>query len=220
MKRFGIILASLVILGGGYFAYQNLSTDTNTISVQIKATPNKIKNGETTTVSWSSVGATRCVLSSGANSSVGREISTSGSEKTGSIEQGDLPITITCYDALNSVATAGLDLTIETSQNQSSPTSGVKGPDGLSVQIKAVPNEVYEGERTTLSWSSIGADTCLLRVPNQENRTIEKNGSLVINNTLKEYSSENQGRTSLMIFCFDIKGESVSSSVDLTVKTK
>lgn len=88
----------------------NKSPTSPSLSVQTKAEPNQVTAGGSSTISWSSAGATGCYLSS--PSEKRNEIGISGSS-SGPIYSKFLPIKITCYDEKGNEVSADLDLTIK-----------------------------------------------------------------------------------------------------------
>jgi hypothetical protein len=80
------------------------------LSVQTNVEPNEVREGEIATISWSSIGATGCYLSSPTEKR--NEIGTSGSSK-GSIRSILLPAKITCYDGKGKEVSSNLDVTIK-----------------------------------------------------------------------------------------------------------
>ena len=89
-------------------------------------------------------------------------------------------------------------------------SSGVTTNANLSVQTKAEPNEVRAGEKSTISWSSVGAAGCYLSSPSEKRNEIGIFGS----SSGPVYSKFLPAK----ITCYDEKGNEVSSDLDLAIK--
>ena len=110
-------------------------------AVTFSANPSTVKNGATSTLTWSSTNATACTASGGWS---GTE-ATSGSQTTAALTT-TTQYTLTCTGAGGSAS--------------QSATVTVSAPASPSVSLSASPTSVTSGGGSTLTWSSSNATSC------------------------------------------------------------
>jgi hypothetical protein len=115
--------------------------------VELKADPQVIVSGESSTLTWSSTGATSCAADGWTN-----ETMTSGTATTGALAAtGAVAVTMT----FSMVCTSAAGIV----SAPASATVTVLPPPPV-VTLKADPSNVPSGSATTLSWTSLYAATC------------------------------------------------------------
>ena len=120
------------------------------ITITLNANPTYVSPGGTTTISWSSTGADSCTLTrDGGSFATG---TSSPGISSGSISSATTFVA-TC---INSSATTTQSLVVETNP----VIDGAVMP--ITINLSANPISVPSGGTTTISWSSIGADSCTI----------------------------------------------------------
>ena len=153
-----------VVAGGEEIVFSD-GFDTVKIT-SLSASPNPVEEGQSTTLSWTTVSADSCEATSASDAFNG-PVATSGS----------VPLTI---------ATAG-------SHNYTLVCTGLAGPaiETLTIIVSDEPvsitsfsaslNPVEQGQETTISWATLNATSCNATAPFDEfNGPVETSGSVVM----------------------------------------
>lgn len=148
--------------GGKFVANRisvNLDTDNTLPQLDFSANPQNITRGESSVLSWSTVNAQSCTAS-GAWSGLK---STSGSE--------------TVFPSKTS--TYNLSCSNQNGSALKSVTVSVSEPRPVVSSFTATPDTVYAGEKVTLSWTSVNADSCNLSLPDKT-ISVKKSGKYYV----------------------------------------
>ena len=110
-------------------------------TVSLSAAASQVASGESTTLTWTSANADSCSADGGWSG----PRATEGNQSTG-VLTSDTQFTLTCTGVGGSAT--------------DSVTVAVTTPDAPTVTLSAASTELSDGDATTLSWSSTGADSC------------------------------------------------------------
>jgi len=143
---------------GSYLTVE-VTQGTGLPSVTITANPETIQVGESSTLTWSSANADTCVIEPDIGS-----VAVNGSMPVSPLETTTYTITATGPEGS---ATDGTTVIVTTDPP-------------VSVTISADPDSISVGEASTLTWSSVNADTCVIE-PDVGN--VDVNGSTTVSPT-------------------------------------
>jgi hypothetical protein len=123
------------------------------VTVSLIANPASVQSGGSTTLTWSSTGATSCSASGGWSGTK----ATSGSQSSGALSAA-ATYTISCTGGGQ---TAQQSITVAIATSAPPPPPPPPPPPGApSVTLTASPTSVTSGGTTTLTWSSTNATAC------------------------------------------------------------
>lgn len=129
--------------GGSTTALASVKVGTTKPAVILLASPNWVRAGGTSTLQWSSAGATSCTASGGWSGTK----ATSGTWRSGGLTANQ-SFTLTCSGAGGSIATT----VAVTVQNAATATA--------TLTLTANPTSVAANGSSTLSWGSTGVTSC------------------------------------------------------------
>ena len=129
--------------GGGTYTGGGDYTGTTFPSVVVTASPSSIKTGETTTISWKAINATKCDAGAGNGTGI------TGSFKTAKLT-GNKSFTVVCTDINGSESSGNTYVMITDLGSNTAPM----------VTVTAKPAFVKPGQTTTISWKATNAVSC------------------------------------------------------------
>ena len=144
-------VASLLLSGANTAVAQTIFKDSYeqaAVITSFTVSADEIMQGESTTISWTTIGATMCTPSGGAGDWAATEISLpDGNAQIQINESGDFTFTLTCIGIIGGQAFG--NTTVSASPVPAEITSFVASPDAIA-----------EGDSTTLSWTTNFATSC------------------------------------------------------------
>lgn len=161
-------------------------------TADINSNPGNVNSGSASTISWSSLNATYCILNGGQFSNV--TVGITGSYTV--FPTANTTYTITCYNAAGQTATDSTTVTVTAVQNNPTAT------------ITANPSTIVSGNNTVLTWGSTNATYCKLNGGQFNNFTVGASGTV---------NAQPTANTTYTVTCYNDAGASANANTTVTV---
>jgi hypothetical protein len=181
--------------GGSSTSYTTVTVTqvATAVTADINTSPKTITSGAASTLSWTSTGATYCVLNGGQFNN--QNVGVNGSMAI--YPTATVNYTITCHNGTNS-ATDTDYVTVNNVVNNPTAT------------ITANPSTITNGNNTMLTWSSTNATYCVLNGGQFSNYRVAVSGSVSASPTVG---------TNYTVTCYNDAGASAASTTYVNVTT-